>query len=80
MTEKLFGQMKKLAEKCGEQGKYKEADTVLMWAIDNQKIGIEQRQEAVMSLLTLNPHYTPEIDVSYSIESRKNFFARRGLS
>jgi hypothetical protein len=65
MVGKLFEQIKKLAEKCQNKGREKDAEIVLLLAVNcGNEIPIEQKQEAIMSILTLHPYYTPFTDVS----------------
>ena len=69
MLGKLFEQIKKLAEKCQDKGSDKDAEEVLLIAVNcGNEIPVEQKQEAIMSILTLHNYYTPFTDVSLAIE------------
>jgi len=69
MLGKLFEQIKKLAEKCQDKKGDKDAEEVLLIAVNcGNEIPAEQKQEAIMSILTLHPYYNPFTDVSLAIE------------
>ena len=69
MSKKLYEEVDKISKKCIEEGKYQDAESLLMKIVDSKEIvSLNEKQSAIISILTLNPYYTPTNDVfSYNI-------------